>query len=136
MEDQFCIQNNVKVNQYQQKNSDITRTIFGIHWSNVHKYEGNRCLQWAKYRHGKKGKKLTNIRHNKEHIARTTHESRGYCTYQGPCQKQRQYQEKQGHYQVYKHIYSYIYQAKPHETYQVRVRRKTCLNQAQTVERH
>ena len=53
---------------------------------------------------GKKGKKLTNIRHNKELIARTTHESRGYCTYQGPCQKQRQYQEKQGHYQVYKHI--------------------------------
>ena len=36
MEDQFFIQNNVKVNQYQQKNSDITRTIFGIHWSNVH----------------------------------------------------------------------------------------------------
>ena len=85
---------------------------------------------------GKKGKKLTNIRHNKELIARTTHESSGYCTYQGPCQEQRQYQEKQGHYQVYKHIYSYIYQAKPHETYQVRVRRKTCLNQAQTVERH
>ena len=129
MEDQFRIQNNVKVNQYQQKQERYLAFI-GAMYINM---KGTDVYNGQNIDMVKKEKNLR-ILGTTRNILQEQHMKAGDTAL--IKDRVRSNVNIKKNKAIIKFTNIYIYQAKPHETYQVRVRRKTCLNQAQTVERH